>query len=251
MALDLPAPTTTAGFGAYARAPNGSYIAGARAYQRFGLEPGQGLRAGSVQAFGRGGGQLGAGWHASGYHVLERPATPGFGTAARWAGRAGGAASFVTGAVDSYRENRDLGQGERLAHAGAAGTGALAGGLAGAKGGAIVGASIGTFVGGPVGTAVGGVVGGVAGGIAGSQVGQAVGEGIADAGSAVADKIGGLFDGARSLPSRSPMLPRAGRRRSSRSCFWPSDRSRSTVPTGAGRAGGASGPGPLRSSTGR
>jgi len=69
-------PPTIAGFGAYARAPNGSYIAGARAYQRFGLEPGQGLRAGSMQAFGRGGGQLGAGWHASGYHVLERPRRP-------------------------------------------------------------------------------------------------------------------------------------------------------------------------------
>jgi len=187
---------TAVGFGAYARSANGSSVAAAAAYRRFGLEPGEGLRGGGIRAVASSGDEAGAAWAASGYRVAERGAVGRYAGAARFAGRLGGAASFLTAGVDSYLSDRgkDMGQPERVARAGVEGGGALAGGLAGAKGGAVLGATIGTAVGGPVGTAVGGVIGGVAGGIGGSIVGQKIGGAVADFGSDVKDKIGGLFD---------------------------------------------------------
>lgn len=187
---------TEASLGAYLRTANGSSIAGAGAYRRFGLEPGEGLRGGGLRAVATSGDEIGAAWSAAGYRVAERGAVARYAGAARLAGRAGGAASFVTAGVDSYMSDRgkNMGEPERLARAGVEGGGALAGGLAGAKGGAVLGATIGTAVGGPVGTAVGGVVGGVAGGIGGSIVGQEIGGAVADLGSGVKDKIGGFFD---------------------------------------------------------
>jgi len=51
-----------------------SSIAGAGAYRRFGLEPGQGLGGGAVRAVASSGDEVGAAWYASGYRVAERGA---------------------------------------------------------------------------------------------------------------------------------------------------------------------------------
>lgn len=151
-------------------------------------------------------------------------------TRARWAtvgtvtGRAGGALSIGTSALDQWTRDSgrtDLSDAERVGRtAYRAGVAGGLGGIGGGWAGAQVGAGIGFAVGGPVGAAVGGVVGGIAGGVAGTGVGNwvadrtvdlagdatqwtvdavgdaadAVGEAFEDATGAVTDFVGSVGD---------------------------------------------------------
>lgn len=116
-----------------------------------------------------------------------------WGTASRWAGRAGTGVSAVTSGVGQWKEDSarhpDMGTTEQTARAVTTAAATTAGAAAGAKTGAAVGAAVGSLVPGP-GTAVGAVAGGIVGGIIGSSVGQRAGDAIKGGAGKVADTVG-------------------------------------------------------------
>ncbi|MDN5796652.1 MAG: hypothetical protein L0H79_12965 [Intrasporangium sp.] len=102
-----------------------------------------------------------------------------WGTAGKWAGRAGTVTAFATSAFSQWSEDAsdpNLGTTERAARATTQGATTAAGSWAGAWAGAQGGALIGAAVGGPVGAVVGGLVGGFVGGGLGGVVGGWVGD---------------------------------------------------------------------------
>ncbi|WP_139142508.1 hypothetical protein [Humibacillus sp. DSM 29435] len=135
-----------------------------------------------------------------------------WGTAAKWATRAGTVLSFGTAAFSQWNQDSgdpSMGTTEKAARAGTMGLTTAAGSWGGAWAGAQGGALIGAAVGGPVGAVVGGLIGGFVGGGLGGMVGDFVGQqivgpvgdfaewaggGIADAAGAVGDFAGDVGD---------------------------------------------------------
>ncbi len=120
----------------------------------------------------------------------------GWGTAGKWAGRAGVAAGFAIGAWDQWTRDANDPDIDTTAQVGrAAWRGGLtaAGGWAGATAGAEAGAAIGSLFPGP-GTVIGGVVGGIIGGVIGSGVASSVADATVDFAGDVADKAGDIVD---------------------------------------------------------
>lgn len=131
-----------------------------------------------------------------------------WGTAARWAGRAGTVVSFATSAFSQWNRDADdpnMGTTERVARSATVGTTTAAaswgGAWAGAQGGALVGAAVGGPVGAVVGGVIGGFIGGGLGGMAGDWIGQQIagpvgdfaawaGDGISEGVSDAADAVG-------------------------------------------------------------
>ncbi|HEX5968520.1 MAG TPA: hypothetical protein VFY88_08590 [Intrasporangium sp.] len=110
-----------------------------------------------------------------------------WGTAARWAGRAGTVVSFATSAFGQWNKDAsdpNMGTTERVTRAATQGAttaaGSWAGAWAGAQGGALVGAAVGGPVGAVVGGVVGGFIGGGLGGVVGGWVGGVVGGWVGD-----------------------------------------------------------------------
>jgi hypothetical protein len=93
------------------------------------------------------------------------------------AGRLGIVLTFVSGGLDEWERDRNMGTTARVASAVTVGATTAGGALAGAETGAVFGATIGSFAG-PEGTVVGGVVGGLVGGFAGSKLGEGIGHAI-------------------------------------------------------------------------
>jgi hypothetical protein len=119
-----------------------------------------------------------------------------WGTAGKWAGRAGVVVGFATGAWDQWTRDEDDPSLDTTAKAGrAAWRGGLtaAGGWAGATAGAEAGAAIGSLFPGP-GTVIGGVVGGIVGGVVGSGLGGSVADATVDFAGDVADEAGDIVD---------------------------------------------------------
>lgn len=120
----------------------------------------------------------------------------GWGTAGKWAGRAGVAVGFATGAWDQWTRDANDPSLDTTARVGrSAWRGGLtaAGGWAGAAAGAEAGAAIGSLFPGP-GTVIGGVVGGIVGGVIGSGVASSVADATVDLAGDVADGAAEVVD---------------------------------------------------------
>lgn len=130
-------------------------------------------------------------------------ASESWGTAAKWAGRAGIGITAVTSGWEQWSADADdpsLDVGERVDRAATKGVTTAAGAWAGAQSGAWVGGAIGTAICPGVGTVIGGAVGGLVGGVGGAMVGGAAGDwlndgwngavhGVSDAGQAIGDGL--------------------------------------------------------------
>ncbi|MGO4601884.1 hypothetical protein [Terrabacter sp. 2YAF2] len=148
-------------------------------------------------------------WQANPYRAAT---VAKWGTASKWAGRAGTVTSFATSAFGQWKKDSadpTMGTTERVTRSATAGAvtaaGSWAGAWAGAQGGALVGAAVGGPVGAVIGGAIGGFVGGGLGGVVGGwvsdQVVGPVGDAAEWAGHTISDGfesaghfIGGLFD---------------------------------------------------------
>src|SRR6478735_8931012 len=119
-----------------------------------------------------------------------------WGTAGKWAGRAGVTVAFATSAWDQWsRDENDpnIDTDEQIGRAAWRGGLTAAGGWVGATAGAEAGAAIGSLFPGP-GTVIGGVVGGIVGGVIGSGVAGSVADATVDFAGDVADKAGDIVD---------------------------------------------------------
>ncbi|MEW1953099.1 hypothetical protein [Terrabacter sp. NPDC080008] len=126
-----------------------------------------------------------------------------WGTASKWAGRAGTVTSFATSAFGQWNKDSadpTMGTTERVTRSATAGAvtaaGSWAGAWAGAQGGALVGAAVGGPVGAVIGGAIGGFVGGGLGGVVGGWVSDQVVGPVGDAAEWAGDKIGDGFKSA-------------------------------------------------------
>ncbi|MDN5768338.1 MAG: hypothetical protein L0H96_21650 [Humibacillus sp.] len=128
-----------------------------------------------------------------------------WGTAAKWAGRAGTVLSFGTAAFSQWSQDSSdptMGTTEKVARSATMGATTAAGSWGGAWAGAQGGALIGAAVGGPVGAVVGGLIGGFIGGGLGGMVGDFVGQQIVGpvgdfaewAGGGLSDAAGAVGD---------------------------------------------------------
>lgn len=149
----------------------------------------------------------GKSWVANPYAAGARGA---WGTAGKWAGRAGLVVGAGMSALGQWNQDagRNMGTGERITRATYRGVVSGASAWGGAVAGTEAGAAVGSFIG-PEGTVIGGLIGGVAGGVVGSGVGNwvvdhtvgAVGDAgktaihaVGDGGGAVIHEAGQLLD---------------------------------------------------------
>ncbi|GAA2485631.1 hypothetical protein [Terrabacter carboxydivorans] len=142
-------------------------------------------------------------WQANPYRAAT---VARWGTASKWAGRAGTVTSFATSAFGQWnRDSADptMGTTERVTRSATAGAvtaaGSWAGAWAGAQGGALIGAAVGGPVGAVIGGAIGGFVGGGLGGVVGGWVSDQVVGPVGDAAEWAGDKIGDGFKAAGSF----------------------------------------------------
>lgn len=145
-------------------------------------------------------GQVGArDWRAQPYQSAARSK---WGSAGKWAGRAGLGLTAITSGWEQWKADSDdppsLDTGERVDRTATKAAASTAGAWAGAQGGAWVGGAIGTAVFPGVGTVIGGAVGGIVGGVGGAMAGGAVGDYVNEqwdgAGHAVGDLGGSIGD---------------------------------------------------------
>jgi uncharacterized protein YukE len=142
-------------------------------------------------------------WQANPYRAAT---VAKWGTASKWAGRAGTVTSFATSAFGQWNKDSadpTMGTTERVTRSATSGAvtaaGSWAGAWAGAQGGALIGAAVGGPVGAVIGGAIGGFVGGGLGGVVGGWVSDQVVGPVGDAAEWAGDKIGDGFKAAGSF----------------------------------------------------